>query len=188
MKFTSKKITGLQKQRENKQLLMSELESLEDKLQLLSKKAERTRTKTYSKRQNTQNLNSILDRWKDVNATTELPPPEPQSPPPENINVYEDTPEQISNTEPAIQMSVNLLPICDSLEKSVLKQMKMCINYILQHTAKVDPMLMSLISGTNETVDDYEKLYTQLKLMVFMEKMNQGPARNDLMAFVLSSL
>ena len=77
---------------------------------------------------------------------------------------------------------------CNELEKSVLKQIKMCIQFILSHTAKTDPMLMTLISGTNDSVDDYEKLFTQLKLMVFMERMGKGTSRNELMAFVFSSL
>ncbi|UYP44549.1 hypothetical protein NEF87_000834 [Candidatus Lokiarchaeum ossiferum] len=181
----SKKITGLQKSRENKQLLMSELESLEDKLRMLSSKAENTRKRTTTKRQNNQNLNSILDRWKDVNAqpppdTYEPPVQEPPTPPPEQVRV-----EQPMSYMPDTSY---LLPACTELEKSVLKQIKMCIQFILSHTSKTDPMLMTLISGTNDSVDDYEKLYTQLKLMVFMEKMGKGSSRNELMAFVFSSL
>ncbi len=177
----AKKISGLQKSRENKQLLMSELESLEDKLRNLSSKAENTRRRTTTKRENTQNLSSIMDRWKNVNAQ---PPPmaaeEPPTPPPEQVRVEE--PQMfMPNTS-------YLLPACTELEKSVLKQIKMCIQFILSHTAKTDPMLMTLISGTNDSVDDYEKLFTQLKLMVFMERMGKGTSRNELMAFVFSSL
>jgi hypothetical protein len=177
----AKKVSNLQKQRENKQLLMSELESLEDKLRVLSSKATNTSKRTVNRRQNTQNLNSILDRWKDVNA--QPPEVEPVTLPPEEIQVEDFTP-----NPSFLKDNSYLLPACSELEKSVLKQIKLCIQFILKNTSKTDPMLMTLISGTNETVDDYEKLYTQLKLMVFMEKMNQGPARNELMAFVFSSM
>lgn len=180
----SKRVSGLQKQRESKELLMSELESLESKLKMLSNKAETTRKRTVTKRQNNENLNSILDRWKDVNATPSYP--EPPTPIPEQVQVQED---------PIYEPKLNFMPkndylvaACEELEQSVLKQIKMCIQFILNHTAKQDPLLMTLISGTNESVDDYEKLYTQLKLMVFMDKMNQGSARNELMAFVFSTL
>ncbi|MHA1584820.1 MAG: hypothetical protein ACTSWL_06170 [Promethearchaeota archaeon] len=178
----AKKVSGLQRQRENKQMLMSELESLEDKLRVLSSKAETTRKKTVTKRQNTQNLTSILDRWKDVN--TSIPASEPPTAVPEQVPIQE---EPVPNPN-FLQNTRYLIPACNELEKSVLRQIKMCINFILSHISKVDPMLMTLISGTSESVDDYEKLYTQLKLMVFMERMNQGPARNELMAFILSSL
>lgn len=178
----SKRVSSLQRQRESKELLMSELESLESKLKTLSNKAETTRKRTVNKRQNTQNLNSILDRWKDVNS--QEPVQEPPTPEPENVMVEEEPVQNMFSSPPAS----NLLPACEELEKSVLKQIKMCIQFILNNTAKTDPLLMSLITGTNDSVDDYEKLYTQLKLMVFMEKMNQGPARNELMAFIFSSL
>ena len=154
----SKKISSLQKQRENKQLLMSELESLEDKLRNLSSKAENTKQRTTTKRQNTQNLNSILDRWKDVSSQSNPPLYEPETPPPEDVYV-EDKPQinPFSNNS-------YLLPACEELEKSVLKQIKMCIQFILNHTAKTDPMLMTLISGTNESVDDYEKLLYSVEI------------------------
>ena len=178
-----KKISTLQKQRQNKQLLMSELESLEDKLRTLSNKADTTRRKTQTKRKNTQNLSSIMDRWKDVSARPE--PPQEVEPP---ILEAEEVPIMEAPVGSFLQ-NTDLTPACQELEKSVLKQSKMCINLILSKTMKSnDPMLMSLISGTNETVDDYEKLYQQLKLMVFMEKMNEGPARNELLAFVFSTL
>lgn len=186
-----KKATQLQKRRESKASLMKELEGLESIIGNLEGRISSQKPQARpSKRKNVSNLENIVDRWKDINDS------KPQRMSSRSRNDMVDMlEEQVREVEPEVAQPTgfNFGPISkeivNDLESCVLNQIKTCIRVIIsQSGAGMDPMTFSLVQGTCKTIDDYEKLYSQLKIMTVMQKFKNDHEKNDIIAFILSNL
>ena len=187
-----KKATQLQKRRESKASLMKELEGLESIIGNLEGRISSQKPQARpSKRKNVSNLENIVDRWKDIN---ESKPQRNTSRSRDDMMGLLEEPE----VAPEINRSVESagfnfgaisLEVVNDLEACVLNQIKTCIQVIISQSGTgMDPMTFSLVQGTCKTIDDYEKLYSQLKIMTVMQKFKNDHEKNDIIAFILSNL
>ena len=184
-----KKATQLQKRRESKASLMKELEGLESIIGNLEGRISTQKPQGRpSKRKNVSNLENIVDRWKDINESK--PQRSNSHSREEMVDLLE---EQAVESEGIQTNGFNFGPISkeivDDLESCVLNQIKTCIQVIIsQSGVGMDPMTFSLVQGTCKTINDYEKLYSQLKIMTVMQKFKNDHEKNDIIAFILSNL
>ncbi|MHA1728896.1 MAG: hypothetical protein ACTSWY_09210 [Promethearchaeota archaeon] len=180
-----KKATQLQKRRESKAGLMKELEGLESIIGNLENRISTQKPKPRpNNRQNVSNLENIVDRWKDIN----------NNPPQKRNKISEETLDFIEEEEkteqiPSLRFGGISEQIIEDLELCVLNQIKACIQLIVsQSEVGMDPMTFSLVQGTCKSIDDYEKLYSQLKIMTVMQKFKQDHEKSEIIAFILSNL
>ncbi len=179
----AKKATQLQKRRSSKASLMKELEGLEDMIGNLEGRVNKPKPKPRSNRQTIDNLESISSRWREINTNK----PERMATNEEDLMDFyeEEIPEPKGGS--LFNTGVNAT-IIEDLEQCVLNQIKSCIQLVMSQSGSVDPLMFSLIQGTCKTIEDYEKLFNQLKVMVVMQKFKQDNENNQIIAFLLSNM